>query len=167
MEPLSEPASPGPPLGVRVTEPGIIRVAAVIILDQRQRVLTVRKAGTHRFMQPGGKPEPGETPQQTAVREVAEEIGLCLDPARLQDMGTFYAPAANEENTVVACHNFLVPGDAAPESLEALEPAAEIAEILWVPLLSLAPAAHLAPLLTEQVAPAVRDLLARSDSAAR
>lgn len=152
----------------RVTEPNIIRVAAVVILDRRDRVLTVRKTGTHRFMQPGGKPKPHETPQQTAVREVAEEIGLHLDPGLLQDMGTFSAAAANEENTVVVCHNFLVTfDDAAPDLLHALQPAAEIAELRWLPLEGLSPAAHLAPLLTEQVAPAVREILKPVDSAAR
>jgi 8-oxo-dGTP diphosphatase len=151
-----------------VTEPNIIQVAAVVILDRRGRVLTVRKGGTHRFMQPGGKPEPHESPRQTAVREVAEEIGLHLDPARLVDMGTFSAAAANEENTAVVCRNFLVTfDDAAPDLLHALRPAAEIAELLWLPLDSLSPAAHLAPLLTEQVAPAVREILKPVDSATR
>lgn len=34
---------------------------------------------------PGGRMEPGETPEQTALREAAEEIGL--DPARPQILG--------------------------------------------------------------------------------
>ncbi|WP_120004935.1 NUDIX hydrolase [Nesterenkonia muleiensis] len=141
-------------------EQNIIRVAAVIILDREHRVLTVRKQGTDRFMQPGGKPEPGESAQQTAVREVAEEIGLQLRPEQLVDMGTFRAAAANEQNTVVVCQNFMVEyDDAAQEILGALEPAAEIAELRWMPLESLQPAENLAPLLTEQVAPAVRNVL--------
>lgn len=151
-----------------MSDQNIIRVAAVIILDRRLRVLTVRKQGTHRFMQPGGKPESGECPRQTAVREVAEEIGLHLDPAQLQDMGTYRAPAANEEHTAVVCHNFLAQfDDAAQDLLSWLQPAAEIAELAWMPLADLAPAEHLAPLLTEQVAPAVRELLEAMDSATR
>lgn len=142
-----------------MSEQNIIEVAAVIILDREHRVLTVRKQGTDRFMQPGGKPEPAENAQQTAVREVAEEIGLHLRPEQLVDMGTFRAAAANEQNTVVVCHNFMVRFDDAQDLLGALKPAAEIAELRWVPLEALYPAEHLAPLLTEQVAPAVRKLL--------
>lgn len=143
-----------------MNEQNTIEVAAVIILDAAHRVLTVRKQGTGRFMQPGGKPEPGESAGQTAVREVGEEIGLRLQPDQLTDMGSFSAAAANESDTVVVCHNFMVTyDDAAQEILGALEPAAEIAELRWLPLESLQPADHLAPLLTEQVAPAVRRLL--------
>lgn len=32
---------------------------------------------------PGGGAEPGETPMECALREVAEETGLIIDPARL------------------------------------------------------------------------------------
>ncbi|NDK30637.1 NUDIX hydrolase [Nesterenkonia haasae] len=151
-----------------MTHQNVIRVAAVVILDRFHRVLTVRKEGTHRFMQPGGKPEFQETPQQTAVREVAEEIGLHLQPAQLVDLGTFSAQAANETNTAVMCHNFLVEFDETGlDLLDSLRPAAEIAELRWIALESLTPAEHLAPLLTEQVAPAVRALLKTVDSATR
>ncbi|MCL3776712.1 MULTISPECIES: NUDIX domain-containing protein [unclassified Actinomyces] len=50
---------------------GPIRVSAVVILDAAGRLLTVRKRGTSRFMFPGGKPEPAETPEHTAVREAS------------------------------------------------------------------------------------------------
>ncbi len=33
---------------------------------------------------PGGQVEPGETPRQAAARELAEEIGLVVDPAALE-----------------------------------------------------------------------------------
>ncbi|MET9022497.1 NUDIX domain-containing protein [Actinopolymorpha sp. NPDC004070] len=36
---------------------------------------------------PGGRPEPGETPPQTAVREVYEETGWHLDPESLHPLG--------------------------------------------------------------------------------
>ncbi|GAA1822301.1 NUDIX domain-containing protein [Nesterenkonia flava] len=135
-------------------------MAALVILDGQQRVLTVRKRGTSRFMQPGGKPEPGEDGQQTALRETQEEIGLVLEPTQLIPMGTFRAAAANESGFQVVCENYLVTlGEQAPEGLAELRPAAEIEEIRWVGLQELTPAPDLAPLLTEQVAPAVRRLL--------
>ena len=55
-----------------------IHVSAAVIVDDTGRVLVVRKQGTTRFMQPGGKPEPGETPSQTLIRELHEELGLRL-----------------------------------------------------------------------------------------
>lgn len=138
----------------------LIHVAAVVLIDCQQRVLTVRKRGTDRFMQPGGKPEPGETGLQTAVREVAEEIGLDLDPDRLTAMGTFSAAAANEADYEVVCENFLASfNDDAEDVLKRLAPAAEIAELRWFPLESLRPSSELAPLLTDQVAPAVREMI--------
>lgn len=131
-----------------------------MILDQHQRVLTVRKQGTERFMQPGGKPEPGETALQTALREVTEEIGLVLEAGQLTAMGTFRAAAANEEDSEVVCENFLVSLSAdAAEVLQRLQPAGEIDELRWIPLEQIRPGQELAPLLTHQVAPAVRELL--------
>jgi len=47
----------------------VIRVSAVVLRNAAGEVLTVRKRNTSRFMLPGGKPDPGETPAETAVRE--------------------------------------------------------------------------------------------------
>ncbi|MGO1524254.1 MAG: NUDIX hydrolase [Nesterenkonia sp.] len=137
-----------------------IHVAAVVIMDPAQRVLTVRKRGTSRFMQPGGKPEPGESGLQTAVREVAEEIGLHLRAEQLTAMGTFSAAAANEADSHVVCENFMVTlDDDAEEVLSRIRPAAEIAQLRWVPLQQLHPSDDFAPLLTDEIAPAVRRLI--------
>ena len=58
----------------------VVNVCAVAIRNRDGLVLTVRKQGSDGFMMPGGKPEPGETPLQTACREVSEEIGLTPTP---------------------------------------------------------------------------------------
>lgn len=58
----------------------VVNVCAVAIRNRDGLVLTVRKRGSDGFMMPGGKPEPGETPLQTACREVNEEIGLTPTP---------------------------------------------------------------------------------------
>ncbi len=55
--------------------PRRIHVSAAVIMDADGRLLLVRKEGTTAFMQPGGKPEPGESPSETLSRELAEELG--------------------------------------------------------------------------------------------
>ena len=81
-----------------------IEVSAVVFFDARRRMLTVRKRGTELFMHPGGKPEPGESSVETAVREVAEELGVRVRPTELTFLGTFVAGAANEADTLVKAH---------------------------------------------------------------
>lgn len=130
------------------TEP--IRVCAVVFRDTRGRVLSVRKRGTSRFMLPGGKPEPEETPRETAAREVREEIGALIDATSLTPLATFLAPAANEagrdvEGTIFTCEEPINP-----------QPAAEIEEIAWVDPCNPAEAGvDLAPLLETKVFPAL------------
>ena len=62
-------------------------VTASVCVLRDGALLTVRKRGTSRFMLPGGKLEPGETPVECAVREAAEEIGLVLAAEELVELG--------------------------------------------------------------------------------
>lgn len=107
--------------------PRLIHVSAAVITDGDGRLLLVRKAGTTAFMQPGGKPEPGETPAETLARELAEEVGLRVEPDALEPLGSFTATAANEPGFAVVADVFRVDiGDQQPI------PDAEIAELRWV-----------------------------------
>lgn len=112
------------------------------------QLLTVRKRGTHRFMLPGGKLDPGETAELAAVREVAEEIGVALTPADLHLLGTFDAEAANEADTRVAATVYTASLPGTPRV------AREIEELRWQPLTAAPP--DLAPLLARHVLPALR-----------
>lgn len=131
-----------------VTPPRRIHVSAAVILDDQGRLLVVRKAGTTAFMQPGGKPEAGESPAETLSRELAEEIGIHIAPAGMQSLGTYTANAANEPGFIVVADCFAV-------DIRGQEPAAaaEIEELRWI---TRADAEHLdiAPLAREYFLPA-------------
>ena len=104
-----------------------IFVSAAVITDAAGRVLVVRKHGTTVFMQPGGKPEAGESGAQALARELQEEVGLVVDPADLEPLGTYEADAANEPGHRVVAETFRVaaaPGDVSAQ--------AEIAELRWI-----------------------------------
>ena len=57
--------------------------ADALVRDARGRVLLVRRADDGRWAMPGGWVDPGETPEQAVVREVAEETGLRVSGPRL------------------------------------------------------------------------------------
>ena len=62
-----------------------IHVVAAVITDARGRILLARRtdgrdlAGLWEF--PGGKCEPGESPEQALVRELQEELGINVQVA--------------------------------------------------------------------------------------
>lgn len=62
-------------------------VVAAALVDPRGRILVQQRppgkqmAGLWEF--PGGKVEPGETPEAALVRELTEELGIAVDPAAL------------------------------------------------------------------------------------
>lgn len=129
------------------TAPRRIHVSAAVIVDEAGRLLLVRKTGTTAFMQPGGKPEPGETPSETLSRELAEELGIRTDPEDLRALGAFTAAAANEPGFLVVAEVF-----AAEIGSQRPVAGAEIAELRWV---TRADAEHLeiAPLARENFLP--------------
>jgi 8-oxo-dGTP pyrophosphatase MutT (NUDIX family) len=121
-------------------------VVSAVALVRDGAVLTVRKKGTERFMLVGGKPEPGETAYECAVRETREETSL--DVVDLELLGEFESDAANEpghrlHSTVYAAG---LPGE--PSA------AAEIAELRWTELYGSYD--DLAPMLEFNVLPILR-----------
>ena len=124
----------------------LIIVSAVCVYNQEGHLLTVRKRGTDKFMHPGGKPEAGETPAETASRELFEEVGIEVTPGLLEPFGVWLAVAANEAATTIEATVFTAPG------IWEAHPSAEIAEIRWLDLHAPLPT-DLAPLLTDHVIP--------------
>ena len=102
----------------------VIRIVAAVIVDERGRLLLVRKRGTTAFMQPGGKLEPGESPVYALGREVREELGVGMTDVR--ELGHHTAVAANEPGHSVAADLFFVTLDGVPQI------AAEIEEMAWI-----------------------------------
>ena len=136
-------------MGVRPT----ISVSAGVVLDGRGRTLLVRKTGTRAFMNPGGKPEPGESAAEALCRELAEEVGLAIRPDELTYLGRYRADAANEPGHLVDAEVFAVTVAEAD-----VRPRLEIAEAVWVD-----PAragVELAPLAADHLLPAAARLLA-------
>lgn len=129
--------------------PNSIIVSACVITREDGRVLSVRKRGTGMFMLPGGKPEPGETPLETVTRELAEELGLYLDPELLEEFGTVTDAAANEPGAQVTGHHFRWRGRTPEPVVDA-----EIAELRWVD--PLVPTGKIAPMLRNHTLPMLR-----------
>lgn len=124
-----------------------IHVSAAVIVDEAGRVLVVRKQGTSMFMQPGGKPEAGESAAQTLIRELHEELGLELDEADLQPLGSFVSAAANEPGHRVIAEAFATSVDP-----QAVTVQAELAELRWITPDDIA-TVPLAPLSVEHLLP--------------
>lgn len=129
-----------------MTKPDFV-VAAVVMRDEADRILVVRKAGTSRFMLPGGKIEREESPDATAVREAHEELGVELHGPSLIFIGEWTAPAANEDGRTVHGHIYEHP------HVEGVEANGEIAEILWLTVDELQQRDDIAPLLASKVLP--------------
>jgi 8-oxo-dGTP pyrophosphatase MutT (NUDIX family) len=104
-----------------------IHVSAAVIVDDRGHALVVRKHGTTRFMQPGGKPEAGESAAATLIRELEEELALQVDEADLVPLGTFVSAAANEPDHRVVADAFALRAQPADVVVQA-----ELAELRWL-----------------------------------
>ncbi len=104
----------------------VITVAAAVILNSQQQLLLVRKQQTQMFMQVGGKLEAHETPEQTMLREIQEEVGC--EAEILQFLGRFETATANEPNHLLVSYVYEVQLKQEPQI------AAEIAEMKWIDL---------------------------------
>lgn len=103
----------------------IYKASGIIIIDRK--VLVERSVGKDYFIHPGGKIEPGETPQQALIRELKEEFRLDVREEDLELFASSSAPAANSPEVNVHMEVFLVKnwrGRITPDS--------EVEEIRWL-----------------------------------
>ena len=124
-----------------------IHVSAAVVTDSAGRALVVRKAGTVRFMQPGGKPEPGESAAETLARELHEELGMRVTPEEMRPLGVFVSAAANEPGHRVVATAFAVRAEESDVRVQA-----ELAELRWITPDDVA-GTPLAPLSEEHLLP--------------
>ena len=97
------------------------------ILIQNRKFLISRSKGKNSFISPGGKLEPGETPGEALVRELDEEFNVEIELKDLEKFGTFYAPAAEQEDRYLQMDIFLV-----NQWKGEIQANNEIEEILWI-----------------------------------
>ncbi|MEB3230857.1 MAG: NUDIX domain-containing protein [Leptolyngbyaceae bacterium] len=103
-------------------------IDAIALIHIRHRsLLCVRTAGKDAFYLPGGKREPGESDQETLVREVWEELGVALQAETIRWFQTYTAAAHGYGATTqvkMACYCAEFRGE--------IQPCGEIEEMAWL-----------------------------------
>ena len=128
-------------------EPAPVRIVAAVIFDAARRVLLVRKRGSHTFIQPGGKREPGEAALDTLARELAEELGVTLRAETAIALGAFSDAAVHETGRRVDAEVFACEVEGTPQ------PSAEIEALAWVDPAALPADLVIAPLSANHILP--------------
>jgi len=110
---------------------------AIVAVDQEKNVLLVRQfrhaAGQELLEIPAGGIDPGETPEETARREMQEETGYA--PGKLESMGGFYsAPGYASEYLHLFLATNLMPARLIAEDTEEIKlvkmPLKEVIELI-------------------------------------
>lgn len=99
------------------------------ILTKDRKLLVVRGRGKDFFKSPGGKLDPGETSVQALIRELKEESKIDVIASDLEEFGTFYAPVAGNDASILKMEVLLVKKW---QGEIGLNPDDQIVEFKWV-----------------------------------
>ncbi|MEK7650870.1 MAG: NUDIX domain-containing protein [Patescibacteria group bacterium] len=106
-------------------KPDIWKAAGVIIRDRK---LLVNKSAKYDFyLSPGGKIELGETPAQSLIRELKEELNIDVTESDFYYTSTIEEPAANDPSKILKMEIFFVNNWRGE-----LKASNEIIEIKWI-----------------------------------
>jgi 8-oxo-dGTP pyrophosphatase MutT (NUDIX family) len=118
---------------------------SVVLDDAAERVLLILRQDFRIWALPGGGIEPGETPDQAAVRETLEETGYEVAIDRL--VGSYFRPQLNDTRYVYRVH---ITGG------QPIQNGPETVEVRWFPI-------HALPVKTTPLVPGIiQDTLAQS-----
>ncbi|GGZ84787.1 hypothetical protein GCM10010389_23900 [Streptomyces echinoruber] len=120
-------------------------VAAGVIVQGRRLLVVSKRAAPDVFYLPGGKPDPGETPEAALTRELGEELGVRPVAPRL--LMRVEARAALE-GVPLRLTVFTTDIDGVPR------PAAELAHLRWIT--GTGDGLRLSPALGEHILPRLR-----------
>lgn len=110
-----------------MTGPPIVKVGLALLREGR--LLLARNRGAELFQIPGGKVEPEDDGDIAALtREIAEELGVTLDPFTVTYLDRFVAPAAGKPGRMVETRLYQGQIDGDPT------PCAEIETLAWLDL---------------------------------
>ncbi|MBL7169559.1 MAG: NUDIX domain-containing protein [Candidatus Aenigmarchaeota archaeon] len=88
---------------------------------RNKKLLIVREEGEDMFIEPGGRPEKGETPKETLERELKEELGISINKM------TFFGNFKEKFN-----NSFIIMDVYSVETSDEVSPQGEIEEYLWI-----------------------------------
>jgi 8-oxo-dGTP diphosphatase len=81
------------------TTPALMPVVAAALVDDAGRVLLQRRPPGKQMADlwefPGGKIEPGESPEAALARELTEELAITVDPAAMTPLAFASAPVGS------------------------------------------------------------------------
>lgn len=125
--------------------------AALLAVKNDHILLCRKRRGTQLLILPGGKYEPGETPEQCLTREITEELGPNIQAENVLFLGTYEEVAAGEPGNRVRIDLYQGQLTGPPPA-----PQHEIAELVWFGPTNAR--SQLAPSLRNKILP---DLIAR------